>query len=91
MLETIPDLQLHSDIMDGIQKADAREIEQQKGVIASDAIVLASEQKLHKDDVKKLSDELKTEKRKSFWKGFKYGAGVTAGVVVVAAVFVLAH
>lgn len=91
MLESIPDLQAHADIMDNIQAADAREIEQQKGVIASDAIVLESERKLHTDDVKKLSDDLKVEKRKSFWKGFKYGAGITAGVVVVAAVFIIAH
>jgi len=51
-----------------------------EGVIASDATVLASEKKLHEDDVK----TLKAEGRKKWLNGFKWGAiaGFVGGLFV---------
>jgi hypothetical protein len=89
-LDTIPELKHTIAAKDEQIKNDEAVIQKQTDVIASDKVVLAAEQKTHTDDVKQLKDTIAIEKKKSFWKGFKYGAGVVGGAAVAITVFVLA-
>lgn len=52
---------------------------------------LTTEKKGREADAKGAADELSKAKKKSFWKGFKTGAGVVGGVVVAATVAFFIH
>lgn len=90
-LETIPELQTTIQSKDQVIKNDEAVITKQQDVIASDKTVLVAEQSSHQADVKALKDSIAIEKKKSFWKGIKYGAGITLGAVTTVAVLVFVH